>query len=67
MNFLKSRYILHTINMPICREFPGGAVVKNPSSNAGDEGSVPGQGTTTPHVRVNEAHMATTTELASHN
>ena len=26
-------------------DFPGGAVVKNPPSNAGDTGSVPGQGT----------------------
>ena len=53
--------------MPIFREFPGGPVVKNPSFNAGDVGSIPGQGTKTPHVRVNEAHRATTTEPASHN
>ena len=27
------------------RDFPGGAVVKNPPSNTGDLGSIPGQGT----------------------
>ena len=26
-------------------DFPGGAVVKNPPSNAGDSGLIPGQGT----------------------
>ena len=26
------------------RDFPGGAVVKNPSANAGDMGSMPGPG-----------------------
>ena len=29
--------------------FPGGAVVKNLPSNAGDLGLIPGQGTETPH------------------
>ena len=33
----------------MCRDFPGGPVVKNPPSNAGDMGSVPGQGTEIPH------------------
>ena len=28
-----------------CGDFPGGPVVKNPPSNAGDNGSIPGQGT----------------------
>ena len=27
-----------------CRDFPGGAVVKNPPANAGDTGSSPGLG-----------------------
>ena len=31
-------------------DFPGGPVVKNPSSNAGDTGSIPGQGTKIPHA-----------------
>ena len=26
------------------RDFPGGAVVKNPPANAGDTGSIPGPG-----------------------
>ena len=30
--------------------FPGGLVVKNPPSNAGDMGSIPGQGTRIPHA-----------------
>ena len=30
------------------RDFPGGPVVKNPTSNAGDLGSNPGQGTGIP-------------------
>ena len=32
------------------RNFPGGPVVKNPPSNAGDVGSIPGQGTKIPHA-----------------
>ena len=31
-------------------DFPGGPVVKNPHSNAGDMGSIPGQGTKIPHA-----------------
>ena len=33
-----------------CRDFPGGPVVKNPPSSAGDAGSIPGQGTKIPHA-----------------
>ena len=32
------------------RDFPGGPVVKNPPSNAGDAGLIPGWGTKIPHV-----------------
>ena len=32
------------------RDFPGGPVVKNPSSNAQDGGSIPGLGTKIPHA-----------------
>ena len=32
------------------RDFPGGPVVKNPPYNAGDTGSIPGQGTKIPHA-----------------
>ena len=31
-------------------DFPGGPVVKNLSSKAGDEGSIPGQGTKSLHA-----------------
>ena len=31
-------------------------MVKNPSSNAGDAGSVPGQGTKTPHTHTVPVH-----------
>ena len=43
------------------RDFPGGAVVKNPPSNAGDTGLVPGWGTKIPHAlgQLN-LHTATT-------
>ena len=32
------------------RDFPGGPVVKNPPSNAGDSGLIPGRGTKIPHA-----------------
>ena len=32
------------------RDFPDGAVVKNLPCNAGDAGSIPGQGTKVPHA-----------------
>ena len=46
------------------RNFPGGQVVKNAPSNAGDLGSIPDQGTKIPHAvgqlslhtATNEAH-----------
>ena len=52
------------------RDFPGGAVVKNPPANAGDMGLIPGPGRS--HMlRSNSAHVpqllsprATTTEPA---
>ena len=34
----------HLIQRHITRDFPGGAVVKNPPANAGDTGSSPGPG-----------------------
>ena len=48
-------------------DFPGGLVVKNPPSNAGDVGSIPGQGTKIPHAAGKLSPCATTTELACHN
>ena len=41
--------------------FPGGPVVKNPSSNAGDVGFIPGQRTKIPHA------TGPTKEPACHN
>ena len=49
------------------REFPGGAVVKNPPSNAGDAGSIPGKGTKIPHAAGQISPRTTTTELACLN
>ena len=49
------------------RDFPGGPVVKNPPSNAGDTGSIPGQGTKTPHVTGQLSPCVTTTELTRLN
>jgi len=31
-------------------DFPGSPVAKNPPSNAGDRGSIPGKGSKIPHV-----------------
>ena len=47
------------------RDFPGGPVVKNLPSNAGDAGSIPGHGTETPHATGQLSPCATTTEPAS--
>ena len=42
--------------------FPGGPVVKNPPSNAGDAGSIPGQETKIPHATGQLSLRAATTE-----
>ena len=44
-------------------DFPGGPVVKNPPSNAGDAGSIPGWGTKIPHALGQLSVGATTIEL----
>ena len=46
------------------RDFPGGPVVKNPPSNAGDVGSISGQGTKIPHAAGQLNLRVTTTEPA---
>ena len=48
-------------------DFPGGPVVKNPPCNAGDMGSIPGQGTKIPHAAGQLSLCATTTELTHLN
>ena len=42
------------------RDFPGDPVVKNPPSNAGDVGSIPGWGTKIPHAMGQLSLQATT-------
>ena len=52
----------------ICHgDFPGGPVVKNPPSNAGDGGSIPGRGTKIPHFAGQLSPCATTTGLTCLN
>ena len=48
-------------------DFPGGPVVKNPPSNAGDRGSIPGWGAKIPHDPGQLSPRAATTEPAHHN
>ena len=47
-----------------CRsgDLPGGPVVKNPPSNAGDAGSIPGRGTKIPHATGQLSLRASTRE-----
>ena len=46
---------------PERRDFPGGAMVRNLPANAGDPGSIPGQGTKIPHGSGQpDLHTATT-------
>ena len=49
------------------RDFPGGPVVKNPPSSAGDAGSIRGQGTKIPHAVGQLGPCTTTTELVRLN
>ena len=48
-------------------DFPGGSMVKNPHSTAGDVGSISGRGTKIPHAAGQLSPRATTTELARLN
>ena len=51
-------------------DFPGGPVVKNMTSNAGDMGdmgSSPGRGTKMPHAMVQLSQYATIKDPACHN
>ena len=45
---ISSEYMLRLCYLP--RDFPGGPVVKNPPSNAGDVSSIPGRGIKIPHA-----------------
>ena len=48
-------------------DFPGGPVVKNQPSNAGDMGSIPGRGIKIPHATGQLSLWATTTKPTCHN
>ena len=54
-------------NLSSSQDFPGGPVFKNLPSNAGDVGSIPGQGTKIPHATGQLNPSTTTTEPARHN
>ena len=49
------------------RDFPGGPVVKNPPSGAGNVGSIPGEGTRMLHSTGQLSLQATNTEPVGHN
>ena len=51
----------------ISRDFPGGPVIKNPHSSAGDAGLIPGWGANTPHAAGNLSQHTTTREFMHHN
>ena len=49
-------------------DFPGGPVVKNPPSNAGDAGSIPGRETRIPHAAgLLNLHATTREKPVRHN
>ena len=49
------------------RDFPGGPVVENQPSSAGDIGSIPGWGTKIPHAAGPPSPRTATTKHAGHN
>ena len=51
----------------IYRDFSGGPVGKNPPSNAGDVGLIPGLGINIQHASEQQSPWATNTELVHHN
>ena len=54
------------MNQSTNRDYPGGPVVKNPPSNAGDVGSIPDWGTKIPHATGQlSPHTATTESVCS--
>ena len=52
----------HTPILQKIRDFPGGPVVKNLPSNAGDTSSIPGRGSKIPHAAEQLSPRATTIE-----
>ena len=64
---LRSSALKQSIKKHNFRDFPGGPVVKNLSSNAGVAGSIPGRGTIIPHSAGQLSPRAATAELAHLN
>ena len=61
------REMQNKTTMNYYQDFPGGPVVKNLPYNAGDAGSIPGQGTKIPHASGQLSPCNTTAELARLN
>ena len=59
--------MIFKIKLIVYWDFPGGPVVKNMPSNAGERGLIPGWGTKIPHAARQLSPNATTTELANFN
>ena len=55
-------FFFFCIKNPRLGDTPGGPVVRNPPSNAGDVGSIPGQGARIPHATGHLGPCATTAE-----
>ena len=64
--FLKFSAILYHQEFPD-GDFLGGRMVKKPPSNAGDTGSIPGQGTKIPYVTEQPSPRATSRESVHHS
>ena len=62
---LKGKFLEKLFNKTDSRDFPGGPVVKNPPCNAGDAGSITGQGIKVPHATGNQSLCTTTREKPS--
>ena len=50
MNLFTKQKLSHRCRKQTYGDFPGGPVIKNPPSNAGDMASIPGRGTKIPHA-----------------
>ena len=61
VSFLLSRMKVFFFFKDIVRDFPGGPVVKNPPTKAGDIGSTPGSGTQISHT-AEQLSLQTTTK-----
>ena len=60
MYLVPLNYMLNTVKIVCFQDFSGGLVVKNPPSNAGDMGSIPGPGTKSLHTMGQPSPSTTT-------